>query len=44
MSIAENYGGLYQNLKQLRDTDGKAENNFSKRSALIMFTSKTAMI
>lgn len=30
MSIAENHGGLYQNLKLLRDTDGKAENNFFK--------------
>ncbi len=25
MSIAENHGGLYRNLKLLRDTDGKAE-------------------
>ena len=30
MSIAENHGGLYQNLKLLRDTEGKAENNFFK--------------
>lgn len=30
MSIAENQGGLYANLKLLRDTDGKAENNFFK--------------
>lgn len=30
MSIAENHGGLYRNLKLLRDTDGKAENNFFK--------------
>lgn len=28
MSIAENFGGLYKNLKLLRDTDGKAEPNF----------------
>lgn len=28
MSIAENYGGLYKNLKELRETDGKAKNNF----------------
>lgn len=28
MSIAENHGGLYQNLKALRDSDGKAECNF----------------
>ncbi|MBO3444722.1 1-deoxy-D-xylulose-5-phosphate synthase [Clostridium sp. CCUG 7971] len=30
MSIAENYGGLYKNLALLRETDGKAENNFFK--------------
>ncbi len=30
MSIAENAGGLYQNLKLLRDTKGKAELNFFK--------------
>lgn len=30
MSIAPNYGGLYKNLKLLRDTDGKSENNFFK--------------
>ena len=30
MSIAENHGGLYKNLKFLRDTDGKAELNFFK--------------
>ena len=30
MSIAENYGGLYQNLALLRQTEGKAENNFFK--------------
>lgn len=30
MSIAENYGGLYKNLKELRDTDGTCENNFFK--------------
>ncbi len=29
-SIAENHGGLYQNLKLLRDTDGKAKHNFFK--------------
>ncbi len=28
MSIAENQGGIYKNLKLLRDTNGKAENNF----------------
>lgn len=30
MSIAENSGGLYKNLKLLRDTKGKAELNFFK--------------
>ena len=30
MSIAENHGGLYRNLKELRDTNGKAECNFFK--------------
>ncbi|MBE7710950.1 MAG: 1-deoxy-D-xylulose-5-phosphate synthase [Cyanobacteria bacterium SIG31] len=30
MSIAENHGGLYNNLKLLRDTNGQAENNFFK--------------
>ncbi|NFH89454.1 1-deoxy-D-xylulose-5-phosphate synthase [Clostridium botulinum] len=30
MSIAENHGGLYQNLDLLRKTNGKAENNFFK--------------
>lgn len=30
MSIAENQGGLYDNLKVLRDTNGKAECNFFK--------------
>ncbi|MDY5306596.1 1-deoxy-D-xylulose-5-phosphate synthase [Fusobacterium gastrosuis] len=34
MSIAENHGGLYKNLKLLRDTDGKAENNFFKAMGL----------
>jgi 1-deoxy-D-xylulose-5-phosphate synthase len=29
-SISENHGGLYQNLKLLRDTNGKAERNFFK--------------
>lgn len=29
-SIAENHGGLYANLKLLRETDGKAECNFFK--------------
>ncbi|MBC5997162.1 1-deoxy-D-xylulose-5-phosphate synthase [Romboutsia ilealis] len=30
MSIAENYGGLYQNLAKLRETEGKSEDNFFK--------------
>lgn len=30
MSIAENHGGLYRNLKLLRDTSGNAECNFFK--------------
>lgn len=30
MSIAENHGGLYSNLKELRDTKGTAQNNFFK--------------
>lgn len=30
MSISENYGGLYKNLALLRETNGKAENNFFK--------------
>lgn len=29
-SIAPNYGGMYRNFKELRDTKGKAENNFFK--------------
>lgn len=34
MSIAENHGGLYGNLKLLRETDGKAECNFFKAMGL----------
>ena len=34
MSIAENHGGLYKNLKQLRDTDGKSECNLFKSTGL----------
>lgn len=34
MSIAENHGGLYQNLKTLRDTDGQAPCNFFKSLGL----------
>jgi 1-deoxy-D-xylulose-5-phosphate synthase len=30
MSIAENHGGLYKNLKELRETNGQAELNFFK--------------
>lgn len=34
MSIAENHGGLYQNLKALRDSEGKAECNFFRTLGL----------
>lgn len=34
MSIAENYGGLYKNLKLLRDTNGEAECNLFKAMGL----------
>ncbi len=34
MSIAENHGGLYKNLKQLRDTDGKSKCNLFKSMGL----------
>ena len=34
MSIAENHGGLYSNLKLLRETDGKAECNLFKAMGL----------
>lgn len=34
MSIAENHGGMYQKLKLLRDTDGKAECNLFKSMGL----------
>ena len=34
MSIAENHGGLYQNLKALRDSDGQAPCNFFKSLGL----------
>ena len=34
MSIAENHGGLYKNLKHLRDTDGKSECNLFKSMGL----------
>ena len=34
MSIAENHGGLYQNLKLLRDTKGQAECNLFKAMGL----------
>lgn len=34
MSIAGNHGGLYKNLKQLRDTDGKSECNLFKSMGL----------
>ena len=34
MSIAENHGGLYKNLKQLRETNGTCENNLFKAMGL----------
>ncbi len=34
MSIAENHGGLYKNIKLLRETDGKAEINLFKAMGL----------
>lgn len=34
MSIAENHGGLYENLKLLRDTKGQAECNIFKAMGL----------
>lgn len=33
-SIAENHGGLYKNLEELRNTNGKAENNLFKAMGL----------
>lgn len=34
MSIAENHGGLYKNLKELRDTEGRSQCNFFKAMGL----------
>lgn len=34
MSIAENQGGMYENFRLLRETNGKAENNFFKSFGL----------
>jgi len=34
MSIAENHGGIYQNLKLLRDSEGEASNNLFKAIGL----------
>lgn len=34
MSIAENHGGLYKNLKELRDSEGKCQCNFFKAIGL----------
>lgn len=34
MAIAETHGGLYKNLKELRDTNGKAEHNLFKAFGL----------
>ena len=30
MSIAENHGGLYKNLRELRESNGQAQNNYFK--------------
>lgn len=37
MSIAENHGGLYQNLKLLRETEGKADCNFFRALGFAYF-------
>ena len=37
MSIAENHGGIYKNLKLLRETEGKAETNLFKSMNLDYF-------
>lgn len=34
MSIAENHGGLYENLRELRETNGSAQRNFFKTLGL----------
>ncbi len=34
MSIAENHGGLYDNLRELRESNGKAENNLFRAMGL----------
>ncbi len=34
MSIAENHGGLYKTLKELRETEGKSSNNLFKALGL----------
>ena len=38
MSIAENHGGLYKNLKKLRDSNGQCECNFFKAMDWIICT------
>ena len=42
MSIAENHGGIYDNLRLLRDTDGTADNTFSVRLDMITVMCITA--
>ena len=44
MSIAENHGGLYQNLKLLRETNGQAECNLLRRWDLTMCMFMMGMI
>ena len=44
MSIAENHGGLYDNLRLLRQTKGQAECNFFKSLDLNIIIWKKVMI
>ena len=34
MSIAENHGGLYKNLRELRESNGQVQNNYFKSLGL----------
>lgn len=44
MSIAENQGGLYQNLKLLRDTKGQSESNFFKTLGFVITMLRKAIM
>lgn len=44
MSIAENHGGLYKNLKELRDSDGNVNVIFLRQWDLITDMSLTEII